>query len=91
MTYVPREGPLRVEPPKTFQYTFAMGKYDKAHAQRSKLVPENRRPPKVTVTLTSGAEGRFNHMRPAHGWPRISFPAFEDAAAKPERHSSRIE
>src|SRR5256885_1530402 len=54
MTYV-RGKVLRFEPPKVFQYTFAMGQNDKASRATIELVPETEAT-KVTVTHDEWAE-----------------------------------
>src|SRR6202051_1969476 len=69
MTYV-RGKVLRVEPPKVFQYTFAMGQNDKASRATIELVPETEAT-KVTVTHDDWTEDDPTYAACADGWPRI--------------------
>jgi uncharacterized protein YndB with AHSA1/START domain len=69
MTYV-RGKVLRFEPPKVFQYTFAMGQNDKASRATIELVPETEAT-KVTVTHDEWAEDDPTYAACADGWPRI--------------------
>src|SRR2546430_8232276 len=61
---------LRFEPPKVFQYTFAMGQNDKASRATIELVPETEAT-KVTVTHDEWAEDDPTYAACADGWPRI--------------------
>jgi len=61
---------LRFEPPKVFQYTFAMGQNDKASRATIELVPETEAT-KVTVTHDEWAEDDSTYTSCADGWPRI--------------------
>jgi uncharacterized protein YndB with AHSA1/START domain len=61
---------LRFEPPKVFQYTFAMGQNDKASRATIELVPETEAT-KVTVTHGEWAEYDPAYAACADGWPRI--------------------
>jgi uncharacterized protein YndB with AHSA1/START domain len=61
---------LRFEPPRIFQYTFAMGQNDKASRATIELVPETEAT-KVTVTHDEWAEGDPTYSACADGWPRI--------------------
>ncbi len=61
---------LRVEPPKIFQYTFAMGRSDKPSRATIELVPESEAT-QVTVTHDEWAEDDPNYAHCADGWPRI--------------------
>lgn len=61
---------LRIEPPKIFQYTFAMGPSSKASRATIELVPETEAT-KVTVTHDEWAEDDPNYASCADGWPRI--------------------
>jgi uncharacterized protein YndB with AHSA1/START domain len=61
---------LRVEPPKIFQYTFAMGQNDKHSRATIELVPETEAT-KVTVTHDEWAEDDPTYAACADGWPRI--------------------
>ena len=69
MTYV-RGKVLRYEPPKIFQYTFAMGQNEKASRATIELVPETEAT-KVTVTHDEWAEDDPTYASCADGWPRI--------------------
>ena len=69
ITYV-RGKVLRFEPPKFFQYTFAMGQNDKASRATIELVPETEAT-KVTVTHDEWAEDDPTYAACADGWPRI--------------------
>jgi uncharacterized protein YndB with AHSA1/START domain len=69
MTYV-RGKVLRFEPPKVFQYTFAIGQTDKASRATIELVPETEAT-KVTVTHDEWAEDDHTYAACADGWPRI--------------------
>jgi len=61
---------VRFEPPKVFQYTFAMGQNDKASRATIELVPETEAT-KVTVTHDEWAEDDPTYAACADGWPRI--------------------
>jgi uncharacterized protein YndB with AHSA1/START domain len=61
---------LRVEPPKLFSYTFAMGQNDKMSRVTVELVPETEAT-QVTVTHDEWAEGDSTYAACADGWPRI--------------------
>ena len=61
---------LRSEPPKIFQYTFAMGQSDKESRATIELVPETEAT-KVTVTHDEWAEDDPTYAACADGWPRI--------------------
>jgi uncharacterized protein YndB with AHSA1/START domain len=61
---------LRCEPPKVFQYTFAMGQNDKPSRAMIELVPESEAT-KVTVTHDEWAEDDSTYAACADGWPRI--------------------
>jgi uncharacterized protein YndB with AHSA1/START domain len=61
MNYVQGKVP-RFEPPRVFQYTFAMGQNDKASRATIGLVPETEAT-RVTVRTRSGP--RMPHMLPA--------------------------
>jgi len=69
MTYVHGKV-LRFDPPKVFQYTFAMGQNDKASRATIELVPETEAT-KVTVTHDEWAEDDTTYAACADGWPRI--------------------
>lgn len=69
MTYVHGKV-LRCEPPKLFQYTFAMGPSDKFSRATIELVPETEAV-KVTVTHDEWADGDPAYLACADGWPRI--------------------
>ena len=75
-TYV-RGKVLRFEPPKVFQYTFAMGANAKESRAAIELVPETEAT-QVTVTHDEWAEDDCTYAACADGWPR-SF-ATEDLA-----------
>lgn len=61
---------LRVEPPKLFSYTFAMGQNDKMSRVTLELVPETEAT-QVKVTHGEWAEGDSTYAACADGWPRI--------------------
>lgn len=61
---------LRVESPKLFSYTFAMGQNDKESRVTVELVPETEAT-KVTVTHDEWVEGDSTYSACADGWPRI--------------------
>ena len=61
---------LRVEPPKVFQYTFAMGQNEKFSRATIELVPETEAT-KVTVTHDEWADDDATYAACADGWPRI--------------------
>ena len=61
---------LRSEPPKIFQYTFAMDQNDKPSRATIELVPETEAT-KVTVTHDEWAEDDPTYSACADGWPRI--------------------
>ena len=61
---------LRVEPPKLFSYTFAMGQNDKMSRVTVELVPETEAT-QVKVTHDEWAEGDSTYAACADGWPRI--------------------
>jgi uncharacterized protein YndB with AHSA1/START domain len=61
---------LRVEPPKFFSYTFAMGPNDKESRVTVELAPESEAT-KVTVTHDEWVEGDSTYAACADGWPRI--------------------
>jgi len=61
---------LRVEPPKLFSYTFAMGQNDKMSRVTLELVPETEAI-QVKVTHDEWAEGDSTYAACADGWPRI--------------------
>jgi uncharacterized protein YndB with AHSA1/START domain len=61
---------LRFEPPKVFQYTFAMGQNDKASRATVELVPETEAT-NVTVTHDQWANDDATYAACADGWPRI--------------------
>ena len=69
MTYVHGKV-LRFEPPKVFQYTFAMGQNDKASRATIELAPETEAT-KVTVTHDEWAADDTTYSACADGWPRI--------------------
>jgi uncharacterized protein YndB with AHSA1/START domain len=69
MTYVHGKV-LQVEPPKLFQYTFAMGPSGKASRVTLELVPESEAT-KVTVLHDEWAEDDTAYASCADGWPRI--------------------
>src|ERR1043166_4743817 len=69
MTYV-RGKVLRFEPPKVFQYTFAMGPSDKFSRATLELVPESEAT-QVTVTHDDWADDAPGYSASADGWPRI--------------------
>ena len=69
MTYV-RGKILRFEPPKVFQYTFAMGANDKESRATIELVPETEAT-RVTVTHDEWAEDDSTYAACADGCPRI--------------------
>jgi uncharacterized protein YndB with AHSA1/START domain len=61
---------LRVEPPKLFSYTFAMGQNDKMSRVTLELVPETEAV-QVKVTHDEWVEGDSTYAACADGWPRI--------------------
>ena len=61
---------LRFEPPKVFQYTFAMGQNDKPSRAMIELLPETEAT-KVTVTHDEWADDDTTYAACADGWPRI--------------------
>ncbi len=61
---------LRLEPPRVFQYTFAMGQNDKASRATIELVAETEAT-QVTVTHDQWAEDDTTYNACADGWPRI--------------------
>ncbi len=61
---------LRVEPPKLFSYTVAMGQNDKMSRVTLQLVPETEAI-QVKVTHDEWAEGDSTYAACADGWPRI--------------------
>jgi uncharacterized protein YndB with AHSA1/START domain len=61
---------LRFEPPKVFQYTFAMGQNVKPSRAMIELVPESEAT-KVTVTHDEWADDDTTYAACADGWPRI--------------------
>jgi uncharacterized protein YndB with AHSA1/START domain len=61
---------LRFEPPRVFQYTFAMGQNDKASRATIELVPESEAT-QVTVTHDQWAQDDATYNASADGWPRI--------------------
>src|ERR1700758_4504803 len=61
---------LQSDPPKIFQYTFAMGQNDKASRATIELVPETEAT-KVTVTHDQWAADDPTYTACADGWPRI--------------------
>jgi uncharacterized protein YndB with AHSA1/START domain len=69
MTYVHGKV-LRCEPPRVFQYTFAMGQSEKPSRAMIELVPETEAI-KVTVTHDEWAEDDPTYASCADGWPRI--------------------
>jgi len=69
MTYVHGKV-LRCQPPKVFQYTFAMGQNEKSSRAMIELVPETEAT-KVTVTHDEWAEDDPTYAACADGWPRI--------------------
>jgi len=69
MTYV-RGKVLRFEPPKLFQYTFAMGQSESASRATIELVPETEAT-QVTVTHDEWTDDDPTFAACADGWPRI--------------------
>jgi uncharacterized protein YndB with AHSA1/START domain len=69
MEYV-RGKVLRFEPPKVFQYTFAMGQNVKPSRATIELVPETEAT-RVTVTHDEWADDDSTYAACADGWPRI--------------------
>ena len=69
MNYVQGEV-LRFEPPKVFQYTFAMNQNSKPSRATIELVPETEAT-KVTVTHDDWADDDPAYAACADGWPRI--------------------
>ena len=61
---------LRFEPPRVFQYTFAMGRSEKFSRVTIELTPETEAT-KVTVTHDEWAEDDTAYSACADGWPRI--------------------
>ena len=68
-TYV-RGKVLCFEPPKVFQYTFAMGPNAKESRATFELVPETEAT-QVTMTHDEWAEDDCTYAACADGWPRI--------------------
>jgi uncharacterized protein YndB with AHSA1/START domain len=69
ITYVHGEV-LKAEPPKLFQYTFAIGPSTKFSRVTIELVPETEAT-KVSVTHDQWAEDDSTYAQSADGWPRI--------------------
>src|SRR5437763_13673062 len=69
MNYV-RGKVVRFEPPKVFQYTFAMGQNDKTSRATIELAPETEAT-KVRVTHDEWTEDDPTSAGCADGWPRI--------------------
>jgi uncharacterized protein YndB with AHSA1/START domain len=61
---------LRFEPPRVFQYTFAMGQNDKPSRATIELVPETEAT-QVTVTHDEWAGDDPTYVACSDGWPRI--------------------
>jgi len=61
---------LRFDPPKVFQYNFAMGPNDKFSRATIELAPETEAT-KVTVTHDEWADDDTTYAACADGWPRI--------------------
>jgi uncharacterized protein YndB with AHSA1/START domain len=61
---------LSFDPPKTLQYTFAMGQSDKMSRVTVELVPETEAT-KVAVTHDRWAEDDPGYAGSSDGWPRI--------------------
>lgn len=61
---------LRFEPPRVFQYTFAMGQNDKTSRATIELVPESEAT-QVTVTHDQWAQDDATYNASGDGWPRI--------------------
>jgi uncharacterized protein YndB with AHSA1/START domain len=61
---------LQSEPPKSLQYTFALGSSDKVSRVTVELVPESEAT-KVSVTHDQWAEDDTAYAYCADGWPRI--------------------
>jgi uncharacterized protein YndB with AHSA1/START domain len=61
---------LEYDPPKTLQYTFAMGQSDKTSRVTLELVPETEAT-KVTVMHDQWAEADSAYAATTDGWPRI--------------------
>jgi uncharacterized protein YndB with AHSA1/START domain len=61
---------LRFDPPKVFQYTFAMGQNNKPSRATIELLPETEAT-KVTVTPDEWADDDTTYAACADGWPRI--------------------
>ena len=61
---------LRFEPPRVFQYTFAMGQNEKPSQVTIELVPETEAT-KVTVTHDQWADDDPTYASCSDGWPRI--------------------
>lgn len=61
---------LRCEPPKVFQYTFAMAQNNKESRATIELAPETEAT-KVTVTHDEWADDDPTYSACADGWPRI--------------------
>jgi uncharacterized protein YndB with AHSA1/START domain len=68
-TYV-RGKVLRFEPPRVFQYTFAIGQNDQASRATIELVPETEAT-KVTVTHDEWVVDDPAYVSCSDGWPRI--------------------
>lgn len=69
VSYV-RGNVLRIEAPKLFSYSFAMGQNDKMSRVTLELVPETEAT-QVKVTHDEWAEGDSTYAACADGWPRI--------------------
>jgi uncharacterized protein YndB with AHSA1/START domain len=61
---------LRFEPPKLFQYNFAMAQYNKLSRVTIELLPETEAT-KVTVAHDDWADDDPTYAACADGWPRI--------------------
>jgi uncharacterized protein YndB with AHSA1/START domain len=61
---------IQVDPPKTLQYTFAMGPSVTPSRVTLELVPETEAT-QVTITHDQWAEGDAAYAGTADGWPRI--------------------
>jgi uncharacterized protein YndB with AHSA1/START domain len=61
---------LQYDPPKTLQYTFAMGESEKRSRVTVELVGESEAT-KVTVIHDQWAEADSSYVATADGWPRI--------------------
>jgi len=69
---------LQVDPPRLFQYTFAMGPNGKSSRVTVELVPETEAT-KVTVQHDEWAEDDTTYASCSDGWPRI-LSRLKDAA-----------